>query len=75
MIFNKNSKQKFVEIGKCQNVHSKLIVHLLMEGMNFNKNLIFLKITAQNNVINFTNSDIALMAIDVNFITVKNLNI
>lgn len=75
MIFNKNLKRKFVEIGKCQNVHLNLNVRLPMVNMNFCKNLIYLKIIAPNNVINFTNCNIARMVIDVNFIIVKNLNI
>lgn len=75
MIFNKNLKPKFVEIGKCQNVHLNLNVRLPMANKNFYKNLIYLKIIAPNNVINFTNNNIAPMVIDVNFIIVKNLNI
>ena len=75
MTFNKNLKLKFVEIGKCQNVHLNLNVRLPMANRNYNKNLIFLKIIAPNNVINFTNCNIAPMVIDVNFIIAKNLNI
>lgn len=66
MIFSRNLKQKYVEVGKCQNANLAPSAPLLTVSTNYRRNHTFIKIIGQNNAKTFTNICIARMVIGAN---------
>ena len=67
VIFNKNSKQRFAGIGRCQSVHSALNAHLLTVNTSYSRSPTFIQITGPKSATTFMRSSIAHMEIGANF--------